>query len=105
LEPLYATIDPREPLGRLGVVTAALDVAQSPRALDLGAAPRAVKLELPQVIVDHRFDKFGPGQHALAGRLRSVGLPFGPSCNATAIAISRHGISTSPPLMRPWCRS
>ena len=41
LELLYAAIDLGEPLGRFGVVAAALNVAQSARALDVGS-PRAL---------------------------------------------------------------
>jgi len=105
LELLYAAIDLCEPLGRFGVVAPALNVAQSARALDVGAAPRAIKFELPQIVVDHRFNQFVPRQHTLAGRPRSFGLPLGPSCIATAIAVTRHGRRTARPLMRPWCRS
>ena len=64
----YAAINFGEPLGRLGVAPAAFNIPQSAGALDVGSAPRAVELKLPQIVVDHRFDQFVPCQHALAGR-------------------------------------
>ena len=68
LELLYAAIDLGEPLGRFGVVAAPLNVTQSARAFDVGSATRAIKFELPQIVIDHRFNQFVPGQHTLAGR-------------------------------------
>src|SRR5271156_1091379 len=105
LEPIDAAIDLRETPGQLGVAATAFNVAQSARALDVRPAPSAIKFQLPQIVVDHRFDQFVPRQHALAGRSRGFRLSLRPSRIARAVAVVSHGIRTARPLMRPWCKS
>src|SRR5271154_3048728 len=105
LAPLYSAIDFGETLGRLGIAAASLNVAQSACALDVRPAPRGVEFQLPQIVVDHRFDQLVSCQHALAAHPRGFRLSLRPSRIARAVAIASHGIRTARPFTRPWCKS
>ena len=50
LELLYAAIDFGQPLGPLVIAVAALNVAQSARALDVLSSPRSLEFQLPQML-------------------------------------------------------
>jgi hypothetical protein len=101
VEALDPTIDLGEPIGRLGIVTAAVYVAQSARALDVDTSPRTLEFQLSHIVIDHGLNELVPCQHAFASGLRSVAVPLGPSRIAWLIAIVRHGIRTARPLTRP----